>query len=54
MTNPNPKRPYKAVVAALVAALTALGAYAAILPVWASVVVAVALAGLATFSTPAD
>lgn len=52
-TNPNPRRPYKAIASALVAALTVLVVQGAdLLPAWLLLLVAAAVAGLATFLVP--
>lgn len=54
-TRPNPRRPYKAIAAALTAAIAVLIAQGAdVLPAWALLVLAALGAGLATFLAPAD
>lgn len=50
---PNPKRPYKAVAAAIIAgAGVAIAQGADILPAWVILVLAVLIAGLGTFLVP--
>lgn len=54
-TRPNPRRPFKAIAAALAAALAVLVAEGTdVLPSWALLVCAAAVAGLLTFTVPAD
>lgn len=54
-TRPNPKRPWKAVAAAVTAGiLVAISQGQDILPPWVMLLLAVLAAGLATFQTPAD
>ncbi len=48
----DPRRPYKAVIAAVVAGATALFAYADVLPTWVIICAAVIVAGLGTFLVP--
>lgn len=54
-TKPNPKRPWKAIAGALLAALTVLVAQGQdVLPTWALLIIAAIIAGLGVFATPAD
>lgn len=53
MSRPDPKRPWKALVAALVAGIgAALAQGQDLLPAWAMLILAVLGAGLATFLVP--
>lgn len=54
-TRPNPARPYKAIAAAVAAALLALVAEGTdVFPAWLLVVAGAIAVGLLTFTTPAD
>lgn len=54
-TRPDPRRPYKAITGAVVAGLAvALAEGTDILPPWATLLLAVLVAALGTFLTPAD
>lgn len=49
---PDPKKPYKAYMAAVVAMLGTLAGYGNVLPLWVGIIIAVVLSGLATFYVP--
>lgn len=54
-TRPDPRRPYKAIVGAVAAAVAVLVAQGAdVLPAWVLLILAAVGAGLVTFLTPAD
>ncbi len=51
-SRPDPKRPYKAIAAAVVAAGGALLTFADVLPLWVTIVATVLVAGVATYQVP--
>ncbi len=48
----DPKRPWKAILAAVAAGGAALLGFSEVLPLWAIIVVSVVLAGIATYQVP--
>ncbi len=51
-SRPDPKRPYKAIAAAVVAGGTALLTYKDVLPLWVTIVTSVIVAGVLTYQVP--